>query len=161
MLQAPGFGNCTAEWTHLAALQGCQKHPRTCPAHVNVAVQDHAMQNMTWQVALVWRTALMSCQPAGITASLALSQWEIYISGKRLHDSRATGGYRMDAACLLTLAMCHHPRSCCAFIPRLLLLLITQHHYCLPGDLHFPPSSSLAKLFVWQHLLLFPHLVLA
>lgn len=112
------------------------------------------MQNMTWQAALVWRTALMSCQPAGITASVALPRWEIYISGRRLRDSHTTGGYHIDTACLLTLAMCQHPCSHCTFIPWLLLLLITQYQYFLPGEVHFPPIFLLSYL-------LFPHLVAA
>lgn len=66
---------------------GCSKRPRTCPEHVNVVVQDRAMQNMTWQA--VGRSALMSCQPAGITASSALPWGEIGIAGRRLCDRRA------------------------------------------------------------------------
>lgn len=92
---------------------------------------------------------------------LGSSSGEIRIAGRRLRDSRATGGCRTDAACLPTPAMCHHPRSHCTFIPWHLLPPYYTASLLSARRGPFSPSSSSAKLFVWWHLLLSPHLILA
>ena len=146
--------------------RGCTKCLRTCPEHVNVVVQDRTVQNMTWQA--LGRSPLMSCQPAGITASSALPWGEIYIAGRRLCDRRAP--HQCCWAARGCQGLCCLPAHSGHALPSLLTLHLhppaPSPAYCvasLPSARRgsFSPSSSLAKLFVQPHLLLFPHLVLA
>lgn len=98
-LQAPGFGNRTAEGTMPGSVPGVQEAPQNLPRLCEHGGSGSHHANMTWQAALVGRSALMSCQPAGITSLSALPWGEIHISGRRLHDRHATGGYCIDASC--------------------------------------------------------------
>lgn len=149
---SPRFGKLHCQGNMPGSVPGMQETPqnlpRTCEcggAGSHCAKHDLAGnaggENCFDVVSGSWNYSLVGSYSGG-----DLHHWE------KLRDRHTTGRYRVDTACLLALAMCH----------------LRLHHpaYCMTSLLSarrgsFSPSSSSAKQFVQQHLLISPHLVLA
>jgi len=142
--RSPGGSRTLRVWETappcLAACWGCKEHPRTCPGHVNGGAGSHrAKHDLAGSAGGEKRFDVVSASWNCSLVSSSSGRGEICIAGRRLRNGHTTGGYRIDAACPLAPARCHHPRSHCTFSPRHLPPLTAWHHCRPPGQVHFPP----------------------